>query len=141
MVDSLKPLKPLKPVGWPKPVRWFCLLSTWIFILSCLYPIFKFPTYPLNLLALVGIYGCIRYPFKEHYLKNVYILFIHLAAFLWIPYDLSPEAFGFAAVVCITYLIFIYVIQDNVIDIYSRLFNEEHTTLSEFLTVRFGLTL
>jgi hypothetical protein len=89
----------------------------------------------------VGIYGCVRYPFKEHPLKNFYILFIHLAPFLWIPYDFSPEAFGFAALVCVTYFIFIYAIQDNVIDIYTRLFNEEHTTFIKFLTVRFGLTL
>jgi len=127
-------------VRWPKPVRWYCLLSTWIFILSCLYPIFKFPTYPLNLLALVGIYECIRMPFKEHYLKNVYIFFLHLAPFLWIPYDLSQNALSFAAVVCITYLIFIHLIQDDVIDIYTRLMNEEHTTIIEFLKVRFGLS-
>ena len=129
MVDSLK------------PVRWFCLLSTWIFILSCLYPIFKFPTYPLNLLALIGIYKCIYAPFNEHYLKNFYILFIHLAPFLWIPYDLSVNAFYFSAIVGTIYIIFIYLIDDNVIDIYTRLLEEEHTTLSEFIENRFGYKL
>lgn len=123
-----------------KPVRWHCLLSTWIFILSCLYPFIKISTYPLNLLALVGIYGCIRYPFKEHPLKNVYILFIHLAPFLWIPYDLSARAFGFAALVCLMYIVWVYFIEDNVIDIYTRLNKEEHTTLKEFFKVRFGVS-
>jgi len=129
MVDSLK------------PVRWFCLLSTWIFILSCLYPIFKFPTYPLNLLALVGIYQCIYMPFKEHYLKNIYILFIHLAPFLWIPYNLSRNAFYFSAIVGTIYIIFIYLIDDDVIDIYTRLLEEEHVTFSEFIDERFGTTM
>ena len=123
-----------------KLVRWYCLLSTWIFILSCLYPFIKIPTYPLNLLALVGIFECILYPFKEHPLKNMYILFIHLAPFLWIPYDLSVRAFGFAALVCLAYSAWIYLIQDDVIDIYTRLMNEEHKSLSEFLNVRFGLS-
>lgn len=124
-----------------KPVRWHCLLSTWIFILSCLYPFIKISTYPLNLLALVGIFQCILYPFKEHPLKNTYILFIHLAPFLWIPYDLSPRAFGFAVIVCLAYSAWIYFIEDNIVDIYTRLSKEEHISLTEFLNVRFGMNL
>lgn len=119
-----------------KPVRWYELLSTWIFLLSAMYPILHFPTFPLNVLALVGCVEC--FFSKEHYLKNIYIVFIHLAPFFWIPYDISVNALLFAAFVISTYLMFIFfIVKDSPIDIYRRLLKENHTRFSEFLSDRF----
>ena len=124
-----------------RPVRWYNLLSTWIFILSALYPIIKIPTFPLNILAVLGCYQCIHSPFKEHYLKNIYIFFIHLAPFFWIPFDLSANAFMIAGLFILTYMIFMYFINEDVFDVYARLLKEEHTTFSEFMKVRFGILI
>lgn len=121
-----------------KPVRWYELLSTWIFLLSAAYPIVHFPTFPLNVLALVGCVEC--FFSKEHYLKNIYILFIHIAPFFWIPYDFSAKALLFALVIMSMYLIFILSIQDTPVDIYTRLLKERHTTFSEFIEDRFFIS-
>ena len=126
--------KPMK-----RPVRWYLLLSTWIFILSVLYPLHHISTFPLNLMALVGCFEALRYPFKESYIKNIYILFIHIAPFFWIPYDLSYVSITFALLVIIVYLIFILYLKTNPVSVYKKLLNEHHIGLEEFLDERFGI--
>jgi len=120
------------------PVRWYHILSTWIFLLSVAYPILKLPTFPLNLLASVGCFEIILNPHKEHWVKNLYILFIHIAPFFWIPIDFSQKAFTFAAFLVMTYGIFIWSIGENPIHVYQVLLDENHPRLSQFLNDRFG---
>ena len=128
-----------RPIGnMVPPVRWYHLLSAWIFILSALYPFHKISTFPLNVLALSGCYEVIVDPFKEHIVKNIYILFVHLAPFTWIPYDLSRGVIGFAIFVVTLYCIFIYSIHEQPVDIYRAVFSERHTTINAFLADRFG---
>ena len=120
------------------PVRWFHLFSTWIFIASVLYPIHGISTFPLNVLALVGIVQVLRGWGNEHWVKELYIIALHLLPFLWIPYDFSLPtlkacfAFGFV------YLIFLACLQTNCVTVYWNLLQEKHTKLEDFLKVRFG---
>ena len=115
------------------------LLSTWIFILSVLYPFLKISTYPLNLIAAVGCLQVILNPYNEHIFKNIYILFIHIAPFFWIPYDISIRSLSFAAAVILLYLIFIALIRENLLEIYSALLKEKHEDICEFTRDRFGI--
>jgi hypothetical protein len=121
------------------PVRWYYILSTWIFILSVLFPIVKLPTFPLNLMASVGCIEIILNPYNENFVKNLYILFIHIAPFFWIPYDLSVNAFHVGATVILLYLLFIISLGENPIHVYMTLLKENHETTAEFLEDRFGL--
>ena len=120
------------------PIRWYYLLSSWIFILSVLYPLHGISTFPLNLLALVGCYECIRAPFGEHWLKTLYIMFIHIAPFAWIPYEISMRTLVFALSVIFTYLVLIQ-FTGNPIDVYDLLLKEKHVELDEFLADRFAI--
>ncbi len=121
------------------PVRWYYILSTWIFLLSTLYPLLQLPTFPLNVMASVGCFEIILNPYNEHLLKNLYILFIHIAPFFWIPVDLSVEAFQFGAAVIASYLLFIYALGENPFHVYRVLLKEQHHTAQEFLRDRFGV--
>jgi hypothetical protein len=119
------------------PVRWYHLLSAWIFILSALYPIHKISTFPLNVIALTG---CLEaFANREHIVKSIYILFLHLAPFAWIPYDLSRTAIGFALATMAVYVVFIYSIKEQPVDIYRAVLSERHTTVNDFLADRFGI--
>ena len=120
------------------PVRWYHLLSTWIFLLACTQPLHKLPMFPLILLAAPGCFEFILNP-KEHWVKNTYIIFIHVAPFFWVPYDLSPTAFAFAAAVIAAYLVFMAVIGKSPLKAYSNLLKEDHNTLAQFLGDRFNL--
>jgi len=122
------------------PVRWYHLLSTWIFLLACMQPLHKLPMFPLILLAAPGCFEVILNP-QEHWLKNVYIIFIHTAPFFWVPYDLSQKAFAVAGAVIAAYLIFMAVISKNPLKSYSDLLREDHKTLAQFLGDRFNLRL
>jgi len=121
------------------PVRWYYIFSTWIFILSALFPVVHLPTFPLNLMASVGCFEIILNPYNENIVKNLYILFIHIAPFFWIPYDLSVNAFQVGAAVILTYLLFIASLGENPIHVYMTLLKENHETTAEFLKDRFGL--
>jgi len=121
------------------PVRWYHLLSTWIFLLSLAHPVSKLPTFPLNVLASVGCLEVILNPYNEHLLKNIYILFIHIAPFFWIPYDVSMGALQFGAAVIAAYLAFIVAVGENPFHIYQVLLKERHKTAQEFLRDRFGI--
>ena len=121
------------------PIRWYYIFSTWIFILSATYPLHKISTYPLNAIALPGCFEIILNPHKEHWFKNLYILAIHTLPFLWIPYSVSKRTLQFALVSVVIYLIFISILGENVIHIYSELLNENHITLKLFLADRFGI--
>jgi len=121
------------------PVRWYYLLSSWIFLLSLLYPIIKLPIFPLTAIASVGCVEVILNPYNEHMLKNLYILFIHIAPFFWIPVDFSTEALQFAAATIGVYLAFLFAVGENPIHIYTVLLRERHITAKEFLRDRFGL--
>ena len=123
------------------PVRWYHLFSTWIFLLSVAYPIHKISTFPLNLLALIGCFEIIINPYKAHWIKNLYIIFLHLLAFLWIPYDLSLRVFQFAFIFGLIYLLFIAVIKESVPHIYFELWKEKHEKLEDFLRDRFNISL
>jgi len=120
------------------PVRWYHLLSTWIFILSAAYPIHKISTYPLNILALIGCLEPILNPFRSSLGKNLYIMGLHLLPLLWIPYDVSMKAIQFAFVFGITYLIFVTGIGENPFHIYSVLLSEDQPTFQSFTCARFG---
>lgn len=117
------------------------LLSTWIFILSALYPLHKISTFPLNIIAIIGCFDVIYAPFKENCIKNIYIIFIHLAPFLWIPYDISYTPIVFAIFVIVAYLIFIFIIKSDPFSVYYKLHHENHTTLEGFLQERFGISI
>lgn len=121
------------------PVRWYYILSTWIFILSVLFPVVHLPTFPLNLMASVGCIEIILNPYNENLVKNLYILFIHIAPFFWIPYDLSVNAFEVGATVIVIYLLFISSLGENPIHVYMTLLKENHKTAAEFLKDRFAL--
>ena len=121
------------------PIRWYLLLSTWIFILSVLYPLHKISTFPLNVLALPGFIQVFFNPFKKNLIKNIYILFIHLSPFLWIPYDFSSISLIFSMAVIIVYLIFILFMETDPFSVYYRLFHENHTSTKDFLNERFGI--
>ena len=121
------------------PVRWYYILSSWIFVASVLYPFHRISTFPLELLALGGCLEIILNPHKESFIKNLYILFIHLAPFFWIPCELSYVTFGFAFALILSYFTFIYLIGEHPLHIYAVLLNEDHPTAPMFICDRFGL--
>lgn len=121
------------------PVRWYHILSTWIFLLSTLYPVLQLRTFPLNVMASVGCFEIILNPYNENLVKNLYILFIHIAPFFWIPFDVSTEAFQFGAAVIAAYLAFVVALGENPFHIYWVLLKERHQTAREFLRDRFGV--
>ena len=123
------------------PVRWYFILSTWIFILSVLYPIHKISTFPLNCLALAALLVVLLNPFKESYVKNIYIAFVHIAPFLWIPYDFSYTTLVFSVCVILIYLLALYSIDENPYHIYIELLSEHHRDAKEFIKDRFGINL
>jgi len=123
------------------PIRWYYIFSTWIFLLSAAYPFHKISTYPLNVIALVGCFEILLNPHKEHWFKNVYILALHILPFLWIPYSVSNISLQFAFTSFIAYIIFISILGENVIHIYTKLLDEKHKTLDSFLYDRFGILL
>ena len=120
------------------PVRWYYILSTWIFLLSAIYPIVRLPTFPLNVMASVGCFEIILNPYNENLLKNLYILFIHIAPFFWIPVDLSTEAFQFGALVILAYSVLVTSLGENPFHVYRVLLKEHHHTAAEFIKDRFG---
>ncbi len=90
-------------------------------------------------MAAVGCLEVILNPYNKNMLKNIYILFIHIAPFFWIPYDISSRGIYFAAAVIILYLVFIWFIQENPLEIYSALLKEKHENVCEFTRDRFGI--
>jgi hypothetical protein len=90
-------------------------------------------------MASVGCFEVILNPYNEHMLKNLYILFIHIAPFFWIPVDFSREALQFAAATIGVYLAFLFALGESPLHVYRVLLKERHTTVKEFLRDRFGL--
>ena len=121
------------------PVRWYYILSTWIFILSVLYPVHKISTYPLILLASVGCLEVVVNPYKENMVKNIYILFIHIAPFFWIPYSFAKRSLVFAATVILLYFCLLFFLGENVFHVYGELLDEGHSTPEIFICHRFGI--
>ena len=116
----------------------FCLylFSTWIFVASALYPIHKFSTFPLNLLALIGFYET---NMNDSSLKNLYNAFLHIGPFLWIPYSFSDETFLFCACLLLIYLITMTVLKVNCYEVYDNLVQQRHPTFEDFVEARFRL--
>ena len=121
------------------PVRWYYILSTWIFIASATYPFHRISTFPLNLLASVGCLEVILNPHKESWVKNLYILALHIVPFFWIPRDLSKKTIEIAIVFVIVYLLFIVALKENVFHVYMTLLDEDHPTAAQFVCDRFGV--
>jgi apolipoprotein N-acyltransferase len=90
-------------------------------------------------MASVGCFEIILNPHNENLVKNIYILFIHIAPFFWIPVDLSVGAFQFGAAVIVAYLAFLFFLGENPIHVYQVLLKEQHHTAQEFLRDRFGV--
>lgn len=120
------------------PVRWYYIFSTWIFLYSAAYPLHHISTFPLNVLALVGCLEIILNPHKESWVKNLYILLLHLLPFLWIPYSLSLETLGYSAIFTCLYLVSMIFLNESVIHIYRVLLDEDHPIYTQFLCDRFG---
>ena len=78
-------------------------------------------------------------PYNEHWIKNLYILLLHIAPFFWIPWIISEMTLQFAAIVVIIYLLFTAAIQKSCFDIYSIFLKEKHLDFSDFVGDRFGL--
>ena len=120
-------------------IRFNWLFSYWILILSICYPIVHIPTFPLNVLSLLGIVGIVMDPLKNNFETTFFILFIHLVPFLWIPVDFSDEAITIAFAFSIMYVLFTeLIVQKSIVDIYIKCFRERHKSLKDFLNARFG---
>jgi hypothetical protein len=117
------------------PVRWYHLLSAWIFIISVLYPLHKISTFPLNLLALVGI---TTLKASESFIKGLHIIIIHLIPFLWIPYIINTESIILFFGTIFAYLALIVFLRENPFQIYTVLQGENHKTYKEYIESRFG---
>ena len=120
------------------PIRWHHLFSSWIFLLSVAYPIHQISTFPLNIIAIPGTFVTIINPHKEHWVKSVYIVAIHILPFLWIPFILSYKTIGFAVACTILYLIYMMAIDRSPIEVYTNLMKENHKELKDFMEARFG---
>jgi hypothetical protein len=121
-----------------RPTRWYLLLSFWILIASCLYLAHGVSTFPLNVLALIGLSEMILNPSNQLLSKNLVITLIHTVPFLWIPYDMSRNAFNFAVAIIFLYLLFITFMRRSPVDIYQTLLLEKHVDFKDFVCERFG---
>ena len=119
-------------------VPFYWLLSYWILALSLLYPVLHVNTFPLNVLALAGVLEFVAKPFEQNLTVAVLILAVHLAPFLWIPYDLSPATVAFGLQFSLMYVFVMeFVLDKSVVDVYLSVLREKsHSSLVRFLAVR-----
>jgi len=120
------------------PVRWYYTLSCWVFLLALFNPVLNLPMYPLVVLCSIGIFEILLNKNKTNALKIFCILFIHLAPFAWIPYNLSAAAFKFSSIVVLLYLFLLAFLKEQPIHIYSEVLKESHPKFTDLLQDRFG---
>ena len=120
-------------------VRWYYMLSPWIFLLSATVVVHGQPTYPLQLLALVGCLYSILTPWPQPFWKHVIIQAIHLLPFLWLSHVINEKAITFGLLVIIAWLLFMIVIGKNPIAVYRQFIEERHTTTYAFVKEQLNL--
>ena len=91
------------------------------------------------MLALSGCFEIVLNPHKEHWTKNTYIIALHVLPFLWIPYNFSTTSMYFAVGSGLSYLMFVGLLEEDPIHIYSELFKENHPTFRAFVADSFGI--
>lgn len=120
-------------------VRWYYMLSAWIFLLSATVVVHGQPMYPLQLLALIGCVYSVLAPWPQPLLKHVLIQALHLLPFLWLPQIINEKGITFGLLVIIVWLLFMIVIGKNPIDVYRQFIDERHTTTYAFVQEQLNL--
>ena len=125
-------------------VRAWYLLSNYIFVLSVLYPLVQVPTFPLNVLATVACIGGFCFAKSVHQygaLQKLAFVVVHMAPFLWVPYDVSEKALCVAAGVVSLYFVCVHVfLGKTVLEVYTQLCREKSQkvrTVSQYLAQRY----
>jgi hypothetical protein len=120
-------------------VRWYYMLSPWIFLLSATVLVHGQPMYPLQLLALIGCAYSVLTPWPQPLLKHVLIQALHLLPFLWLSPILNEKGITFGLLVIIVWLLFMIVIGKNPIAVYRRFIEERHATTYDFVKEQLNL--
>ena len=124
-------------------VKWYKIFSFWIFILSILSALHILPysTFPLHVVALIGILEMEHYFPHESYWKYVTILGLHVAPFLWVSYSFSIKTIMACLFWVLVYIAFMAINKYSIIKAYTKLLQEKHIVFSQFTMSRFGFGL
>ena len=117
------------------------IVSTWVFILSLLYPLHGISTFPLNIVCLLGL---LTSRFTNFSYSSFYHYFSHLGPFLWIPWVFSIETIILFLVTFVLYIIFMFILFKNPLDYYidMHLKNMDQQWLVDLLVkLKRGLSL
>jgi hypothetical protein len=87
----------------------------------------------------VALVGITTLKMSESFWKGLHIILLHLLPFLWIPYVINKESIKLFFGVIICYFIFMSYLQEDPVDVYRVLQEEEHKTYREYVIARFGI--
>ena len=120
-------------------VKWYKLFSCWIFFLSIASGLGWIPysTFPLNIVALVGILAIVPHFPEESYLKYLAVVLLHVLPFLWVRYDYGMNTMIFCASMTVLYVGAMMITNQPILETYIAMAYEKDVTFVEFLTNRF----
>ena len=121
------------------PVKWYQLFSCWIFLLSIVSGLSWIPysTFPLNVMAVVGILAIIPHFPEESYLKYLVIIALHTLPFLWVRYEYDVNTMIFCASMAVVYFGAMMIAKQPILETYLAMAYEKDVTFGEFLRDRF----
>jgi uncharacterized membrane protein (DUF441 family) len=124
-------------------LRWYYYFSFWTLFLCTTYRIHGFNTYPLLLFCLLGLIAIPLIPSTElvtvQYIKIFLLLTVHLMPFLWIPALINQAGIQFGLYVLIVYILFMIVLNKNIVTAYLEAIYKPHTSTFAFLKEGLGL--
>jgi len=118
-------------------IKWYHTFSAWSFVAAVLYGLGINPInpFPMNVISAVGgtyhfLYGITTEPLWK--LIFAVILF-HGLPFLWLPPVLTLSNIINNLYLIVFYLLFIFISNVSINDVYKTLFNEPKISIKEFL--------
>ena len=120
-------------------VKWYQLFSCWIFLLSIASGLGWIPysTFPLNVVAVVGILAIVPHFPEESYLKYAVVVLLHLLPFLWVRYEYDVNTMIFCASMTTLYVGAMMIAKQPILETYLAMAYEKDVTFAEFMQDRF----
>ena len=119
-------------------LRWYYFLSSWVLLLAITYQIHGQNVFPLQLFCLIGGIGVLFMKQPQPLLKQVLLVLVHLAPFLWLPAIIDRQGILFGLYVGIVYLLVMLSIHKNIFGLYFEALDKRHATTYAFLQELLG---
>lgn len=118
-------------------VQWFRIYSFWLFVFSIFSAFYIIPsTFPLNIIALIGIFEIMPDLKNESFSKILFILGLHVGPLLWVPIAYDRGTLLFCVALSCAYLIFMRINNYSIIQSYTAILTQSHPTFASFLSDR-----